>query len=518
MTFAADGVSAAILAGGGSTRMGRDKALIPIDGIPMIQRILGTLQRVVPRSVVISDRMGAYGFLGVPVHPDVIKDRGPAAGIHSALLHASTDRVLIVPCDMPYLSEELLRHIMCFPDPGDACVLEAGGIRNPLCGLYHRRILPIIKPEIQASRHPPQYLLDLLEARTVTLTPQSPVLHPSPAGEHQRPGGHAQRHRRQPVMTSPAHRDLDPRWIRAALLGSIWASTEIILGSFLHNVGIPFTGTVLAAIGTALAVAGSEVWGDRGLLWRSGLVCALMKSVSPSAVILGPMIGIMLEAGFLEAAVRLLGRNPVAYVLGGMLAVTTPLLQKLVSLVVVYGWDMARVYVSAFDAGARYLGITALGPVDVLFIFAALHGFIGIAAAVTGYVAAGVPWSCQRGWSRYCSRCTDPSGRAAPPAIFPRPPRGQHRRDRRHPRRHERYSALARGGDHAGIRRCGLDPLPRRADSPEPVAPLGRDRCCRRAGRRGAGRSARRGKRRASQRCHCGTADGSESRTGGERI
>jgi nucleoside-triphosphatase THEP1 len=188
-------------------------------------------------------------------------------------------------------------------------------------------------------------------------------------------------------MTSFSERDLDPLWMRAALLGSIWASSEIILGSFLHNMGIPFTGTLLAAIGTALVVAGSEVWGGRGLLWRSGLVCALMKSVSPSAVILGPMIGIMLEAGILEVTVRLLGRNLFAYILGGMLAVTTPLLQKLVGLLIVYGWDMARLYVSAFDAGARYLGITALGPVDVLFIVAVLHGFIGVIAAVTGYVA-----------------------------------------------------------------------------------------------------------------------------------
>jgi molybdopterin-guanine dinucleotide biosynthesis protein A len=178
MAFAADGVSAAILAGGTSTRMGRDKALIPIDGIPMIQRILGTLQRVVPTVVVISDRAWEYGFLGVPVHPDVIKDRGPAAGIHSALVHASTERVLVVPCDMPYLSEELLRHILRFPDPGDVCVLEAGGVRNPLCGLSHRRVLPVIEPEIQASRHTPQYLLDLLEARTVTVTPDLPFFTP----------------------------------------------------------------------------------------------------------------------------------------------------------------------------------------------------------------------------------------------------------------------------------------------------------------------------------------------------
>jgi molybdopterin-guanine dinucleotide biosynthesis protein A len=170
----ADTVSAAILAGGGSTRMGRDKALIPVDGVPMIRRIVGTLLRITPHVMVISDRTDAYGFLGVPVHPDLIKDRGPAAGIHSALVHAPTERVLFAPCDMPFLSEELFRYILRFPDPGDACVLEAGGIRNPLCGLYHRRILPVIEPEIRAQRHTPQYLLDLLEARTLPVTPAQP--------------------------------------------------------------------------------------------------------------------------------------------------------------------------------------------------------------------------------------------------------------------------------------------------------------------------------------------------------
>lgn len=178
MVVPADTVSAAILAGGKSTRMGRDKAMIPIDGVPMIGRILGTLQKITAQIAVISNRTDIRYLPGIPVYPDLISNRGPAAGIHSALVHARTEKVLIVPCDMPFLSEELFRYILGFPDPGDALVIEADGIRNPLCGLYHRRILPLIEPEIRAGRHTPQHLLDLIEARTIALTPALPFFTP----------------------------------------------------------------------------------------------------------------------------------------------------------------------------------------------------------------------------------------------------------------------------------------------------------------------------------------------------
>src|SRR5512137_1168664 len=106
-------------------------------------------------------------------------------------------------------------------------------------------------------------------------------------------------------------------WLAAALLGSLWAAIEIILGSFLHLSGQWFTGTILAAIGVALMAAATQVWPWKGVLWRAGVICALMKSVSPSAVIIGPMIGIALEAFVMEASTRLLGRNVVGILVGG---------------------------------------------------------------------------------------------------------------------------------------------------------------------------------------------------------
>ena len=109
------------------------------------------------------------------------------------------------------------------------------------------------------------------------------------------------------------------RWQKAALLGSVWASLEIVVGSFLHNMTFPFTGTILSGLGIALLIAGHSLWKEKGIVWRAGLICAVMKSVSPSAVIFGPMIGIAAEAFIVEIAIRMLGANAFGYIIGGNL-------------------------------------------------------------------------------------------------------------------------------------------------------------------------------------------------------
>ena len=90
------------------------------------------------------------------------------------------------------------------------------------------------------------------------------------------------------MATLPKQQKISTVWLKASVIGSLWASVEIILGSFFHNVGIPFAGTLLAMNSVALMVAFHQVWKEKGLFWRAGLICALMKSISPSAVLLAP--------------------------------------------------------------------------------------------------------------------------------------------------------------------------------------------------------------------------------------
>ncbi len=176
-------------------------------------------------------------------------------------------------------------------------------------------------------------------------------------------------------------------WRKAAVLGSLWAASEIVLGSFLHNARAPFSGEFLTAVGIAILVAGHRLWPERGLLWRAGLICAAMKSVSPSAVIIGPMLAISLEALLAECGVRLLGGNAAGYLLGGGLAMSWALAQKIGTMLLFYGPDAVALYSRGLE---RLRSLTGLGQGNLdgpLIFLLGLYFIGGLAAAGMGMSA-----------------------------------------------------------------------------------------------------------------------------------
>jgi nucleoside-triphosphatase THEP1 len=177
-------------------------------------------------------------------------------------------------------------------------------------------------------------------------------------------------------------------WRRAAVYGSLWAASEIVVGSFLHNLRIPFAGSLLAAFGVLVMTAGHRACPERGLIWRAAVVCALMKSISPSAVILGPMIGIAMEGVLLEACVRLTGGHAIGYLCGGALAVAWALVQRVLNALVAFGPDVVRLYVEAYAYASRALGISSVGPFDLVAALLAAECTIGASAAALGLRAA----------------------------------------------------------------------------------------------------------------------------------
>jgi len=176
----------------------------------------------------------------------------------------------------------------------------------------------------------------------------------------------------------------DERWIKAAVAGGLWAAFEIIIGSFLHNLRIPFAGSILSVFAVMLMVSFHRLWPVRGLIWRAGLICALMKSVSPSTLILGPMIGIMSEALLMELSLRALGFNKAGYILGGILGVSSALVHKIVSILILYGTDIIEVYLNIYRFAVRQVGMPEADPWLVIITLAAVYIAGGIFAAATG--------------------------------------------------------------------------------------------------------------------------------------
>ena len=173
-------------------------------------------------------------------------------------------------------------------------------------------------------------------------------------------------------------------WRKAAVLGSLWAASEIVLGSFLHNAQVPFKGEFLTAIGIVILVSGHRLWPERGLLWRTGLVCAAMKSVSPSAAIFGPMAAISAEGFLAEAGVRLAGANAAGYLLAGGLAMSWAVTHKLGNLLLFYGPDMAAVYLRGVEwlqARFHFAAGSVWGPLAALY---GVYFAAGSAAAFAG--------------------------------------------------------------------------------------------------------------------------------------
>ncbi len=174
-------------------------------------------------------------------------------------------------------------------------------------------------------------------------------------------------------------------WIKAAVIGSLWASIEIILGSFFHNLRLPFAGTVLAFFGNILIIAFHKKWDDKGIILKAGIICALMRSLSITSVILGPMIGVLLEAIFLEYSVRFFGKNLFAYIFGSVLGLLSALIHKIISILIIYGFDIVKILKNLYYFSLKQLNITSLNPLNLILLIILFYVFVGISAALIGF-------------------------------------------------------------------------------------------------------------------------------------
>jgi len=122
-------ISAAVLAGGMSRRMGTDKALLPLrpGDPPLAQIAIDRVSAVAADVFVVASDRPAYERFGVRVVPDRYPDAGTLGGIATALAEAAHPRCLVVACDMPFLSVALLDWMVAQPTDNDVLVPRLPG-------------------------------------------------------------------------------------------------------------------------------------------------------------------------------------------------------------------------------------------------------------------------------------------------------------------------------------------------------------------------------------------------------
>ena len=143
-------IHVAVLAGGQSRRMGCDKALLPLGDQTLIERVLAAAYPLGCPRVIIGDP-ATYAHLGLSVHPDRHPALGPLGGLYTAL-STTTAPVLLLACDLPFLTPEFLRHLVDRRGSHQAVVPHTTAGLQPLCALYEPSCLAAVEAAIQAGQ------------------------------------------------------------------------------------------------------------------------------------------------------------------------------------------------------------------------------------------------------------------------------------------------------------------------------------------------------------------------------
>lgn len=144
------GFSVVILAGGQSQRLGRDKALLEVDGQPLIRRTVQLLSALGDDLIIVTNHPARYEPLALPARliPDEQPGFGALMGVYSGLKAARHPYALAVACDMPFLNLDLLGYMRSLVEGQDVVIPRSGELLEPLHAIYGRACLPAMKRKL----------------------------------------------------------------------------------------------------------------------------------------------------------------------------------------------------------------------------------------------------------------------------------------------------------------------------------------------------------------------------------
>jgi len=142
-------ITGVLLTGGESRRMGRNKALLEIDGKSLIERNLEVLSHVCSEVLISSREEALYQGYGYPIITDVVIGKGPLGGLYAVLQKARYEQLFLVGCDMPFLQEEAIRIMFAQMEDYDAVVLDVHQKLHPLHAFYHKRIMGLVEEKMR---------------------------------------------------------------------------------------------------------------------------------------------------------------------------------------------------------------------------------------------------------------------------------------------------------------------------------------------------------------------------------
>jgi molybdopterin-guanine dinucleotide biosynthesis protein A len=173
-----DSVTAVILAGGKSSRMGQNKALLSIEGKTLIERIGEILSTIFSKIVLSTASQNAYPQLQLPEVVDRYPQTGPLGGITS-VLESGLPEIFCVGCDMPFLNQNLIEYQCSISYCCDAVIPVWNNHPQVLHGLYRKNLLPAFHNGLSEEQYK---ITDWLEEAEVCYILEDEIRRFDPAG------------------------------------------------------------------------------------------------------------------------------------------------------------------------------------------------------------------------------------------------------------------------------------------------------------------------------------------------
>lgn len=165
-------ITAIILAGGKSSRMGSDKGLTYFKEKPFIKHIIEAASPFVKEIIIVSNN-AAYDKFDCKRYGDIITDVGPLGGIHSGLTHSKTNVNLVISCDVPMLSTKVIDQLLAsFSEDFEVIQTKSNEKTMPLVALYHKNCLPKIEQWLANDRRRVREFVATLNLKTIHIDQQ----------------------------------------------------------------------------------------------------------------------------------------------------------------------------------------------------------------------------------------------------------------------------------------------------------------------------------------------------------
>ena len=143
-------LTAIILAGGNSSRMGEDKGLLDLNGIKMVEHVIKTLKEITDDIIIISNNL-EYKLFALPVFSDTISGKGPIGGLYTGLSKSNSEKNIVISCDSPFVSSNFLKKLLSISKDFDVTVPSYNNRIHPIIGIYNQSILETLEEQINSD-------------------------------------------------------------------------------------------------------------------------------------------------------------------------------------------------------------------------------------------------------------------------------------------------------------------------------------------------------------------------------